>query len=70
MLNGIEDVAANGSAVRPVDSTAIARVELVFVSRIGALASCASPEAKSATQKNAKIITKKVRIEMMLRLGQ
>jgi hypothetical protein len=61
----MDAVGPNGSAVRPVDSTAIARVEFVFVSKNGALASCALLGANSTRQKKAKIITKKVRIEMM-----
>lgn len=66
----MEAAGPNGSAVRPVDSTAIARVELVFVSKTGALASCASLVVNSTTQQNARISTKSTRIDLMLRLGQ
>lgn len=63
-LSGIGAVTGNGSATRLVDSTAIARVELVRVSKTGAVASWAAFGPSSAMQKNARIRTKMTRIDV------
>jgi hypothetical protein len=60
--NSIGAVVGNGSAVNVVDSTAIARVEFVFVSRTGVLASRALVGASSARPKKMKTRMKQRRL--------
>jgi hypothetical protein len=53
-LNGAGAVTGKGSASSAVDSTAIARVEFVFVSNTGGLASLARAGASNAMQQKKK----------------
>jgi hypothetical protein len=58
---GIDATGANGSVTRLTDSTASARVELVFVSRIGAVATRARVGKSSVRQQSVKRMTMKYR---------
>lgn len=59
-FTGSDDVGANGSVTRVTESTAIARVEFVWVSSVGPVASCArAGRSSAARQKTAKMIASK-----------
>jgi len=51
-------ITGNGSASKVLDSTAIARVEFVLLSKTGVFASRARTGANKTTQKKVKTITK------------